>query len=71
MFVPNPYNTLSDIPRMLVSDGYFAGGVWATPDKVPLLDLAISTVRNETRAPPPPGTPGPFSLANENQVRKS
>jgi ubiquinone/menaquinone biosynthesis C-methylase UbiE len=72
MFLPNLSGALSNIHKTLVPDGYLAAAVWATPDKVPFLGLAINTVRNETRAPPPPpGTPGPFSLADENQLRKS
>lgn len=72
MFLPNLSGALSNIHRILVPDGYLAAAVWATPDKVPFLGLATNTVRNETRAPPPPpGTPGPFSLADENQLRNS
>jgi ubiquinone/menaquinone biosynthesis C-methylase UbiE len=72
MFLPNLSGALSNIHKTLVPDGYLAAAVWATPDKVPFLGLAINTVRNETHAPPPPpGTPGPFSLADERQLRKS
>jgi ubiquinone/menaquinone biosynthesis C-methylase UbiE len=72
MFLANLSGTLSRIHRTLVPDGYLAAAVWGTLDKVPFLGLAISTVRNETHAPlPPPGTPGPFSLADENQLRNS
>lgn len=56
----------------MVPDGYLAAAVWATPDKVSFLALAINTVRQETLSPaPPPGTPGPFSLSDENQLRNS
>jgi ubiquinone/menaquinone biosynthesis C-methylase UbiE len=72
MFLPNLSGVLSRIHNTLVPDGYLAAAVWATPDKVPFVGLAIGTVRNETHAPsPPPGTPGPFSLADENQLRNS
>jgi enediyne biosynthesis protein CalE5 len=72
MFLPNLSGALSNIHKTLVPDGYLAAAVWATPDKVPFIGLAVNTVRNETRAPPPPpGTPGPFSLADENQLRNS
>jgi hypothetical protein len=70
MFLPNPSAALSNIHRILVSDGYLAAAVWGTPNKVPFLGLAINIVRQETHAqPPPPGTPGPFSLADENQLK--
>ncbi len=70
MFLPNLSGALSNIHKTLVPDGYLAAAVFATPDKVPFLGLAINTVRNETRAPPP-GTPGPFSLADEDQFKSS
>jgi ubiquinone/menaquinone biosynthesis C-methylase UbiE len=70
MYLPNPYDALTNIYRALVSDGYFAAAVWATPDKVPFLALPTSIVRQETQAPAPaPGTPGPFNLADENQLK--
>jgi ubiquinone/menaquinone biosynthesis C-methylase UbiE len=72
MFLPNLSGVLSSIHNTLVPDGYLAAADWATPDKVPFVGLAISTVRNETHAPPPPpATPGPFSLADENQLGNS
>ncbi|MFY9565252.1 MAG: hypothetical protein WAM27_00525 [Nitrososphaeraceae archaeon] len=68
--MPNPSGALTNIHRTLVPDGYLGAAVWATPDKVPFLGLAINIVRQETHAqPPPPGTPGPFSLADENQLK--
>jgi ubiquinone/menaquinone biosynthesis C-methylase UbiE len=70
MFLPNPYDALTNIYKTLVSDGNFAAAVWAAPDKVPFLALPTSIVRQETHAPAPaPGTPGPFNLADENQLR--
>lgn len=44
--------------------------VWGASEKVPFLALPISIVRQETHASaPPPGSPGPFRLADENQLR--
>jgi ubiquinone/menaquinone biosynthesis C-methylase UbiE len=72
MFLPNLSGALSSIHSTLVPDGYLAAAVWATPDKCPFIALAVNTVRQATNAPvPPPGTPGPFNLADENQLRKS
>jgi len=63
---------LSNIYRSLVDGGYFAAAVWALSDKVPQLSLAIETVRRDLDTPlPPPGTPGPFSLADENILENS
>jgi ubiquinone/menaquinone biosynthesis C-methylase UbiE len=72
MFLPNLSSALSNIHKTLVPDGYLAAAVWATPDKVPFLALAVNIVGQATSAPvPPPGTPGPFTLADENQLRNS
>jgi ubiquinone/menaquinone biosynthesis C-methylase UbiE len=71
MFLPNLSGFLSNIHRTLASDGYLAAAVWATPDKVPFLALPISILRKETHTPAPaPGTPGPFSLSDEIQLKK-
>jgi ubiquinone/menaquinone biosynthesis C-methylase UbiE len=72
MFLLNLPIALSKIHRALVPDGYIAAAVWATPDKVPFIGLAFNTIRNEIHAPPPtPGTPNPFSLADEYKLKNS
>ena len=71
MFLPNLSGALSNIHRTLVSDGYLAAAVWGAPEEVPFLALPISILRKETHAPAPaPGTPGPFSLSDEIQLKK-
>jgi ubiquinone/menaquinone biosynthesis C-methylase UbiE len=71
MFLPNLKTGLSNIYKSLVDDGSFAAAVWASSDKVPQLSLAIDTARKEINIPIPPlGTPGPFSLADENILKK-
>ena len=64
---------LSNIYKSLVKGGRFAASVWSIPEKVPQLALAMDTVRKELNilSPPPLGTPGPFSLADENVLRNS
>lgn len=65
MFLPNLPAALARIRKLLVSDGRLSAAVWSSPPKVPLLDLAFSTVRKQINAPAPPaGTPGPFALAD-------
>jgi ubiquinone/menaquinone biosynthesis C-methylase UbiE len=72
MFLPNLSGALSNIHRILVPGGYLVAAVWATPDKVPFITLAFNIVRQATNAPaPPPGTPGPFRLSDEIQLKKS
>lgn len=66
MFLPNVNSSLSNIYKSLIKGGRFAAAVWSSPDRVPQLSIPINIARLETNAPfPPPGTPGPFSLADE------
>jgi ubiquinone/menaquinone biosynthesis C-methylase UbiE len=60
---------LSNIYKSLVVDRCFAAIVWAKPEKVPRLALAIDTLRKKlnitsSSSSPPRGTPEPFSLAD-------
>jgi ubiquinone/menaquinone biosynthesis C-methylase UbiE len=72
MFLPNLRTGLSNIYRSLVDGGRLAAAVWASPDKVPFIAVALNTVMKETKSPPPPaGTPGPFSLSDENILTNS
>jgi ubiquinone/menaquinone biosynthesis C-methylase UbiE len=54
MFLPNLRGGLSNIYRSLVDGGRLAAAVWASPDKVPFIALALNTVMKETKSPPPP-----------------
>jgi ubiquinone/menaquinone biosynthesis C-methylase UbiE len=72
MFLPDLRTGLSNIYRSLVDGGRLAAAVWASTDKVPLIALALNTVMKETKSSPPPaGTPGPFSLSDENMLTNS
>jgi ubiquinone/menaquinone biosynthesis C-methylase UbiE len=72
MFLPNVKAGLSSIYRSLVDNGHFATAVWASPDRVPFITLALNSAIRETNSQlPPPGTPGPFSLSDENILRDS
>lgn len=64
---------LSNIYKSLVDGGRFAASVWSTSEKVPQLALAMDTVKKELHIPllSPSGTPGPFSLADENVLKNS
>jgi hypothetical protein len=51
--------------RLLKKGGRLAGAVWGPPQKVPFISVAQETARQELQVPPPPpGMPGPFSLAD-------
>jgi enediyne biosynthesis protein CalE5 len=66
MFLPSVDLGLSNIYKSLIDGGRFAAAVWSTPDKVPQLSIPMNIARRETNTPPPPPrTPGPFSLADE------
>ena len=72
MFLPDLRAGLSNIYRSLVDGGRLAAAVWASPDKVPFIAVALNTVMKETKSPPSgPGTPGAFSLSDENILRNS
>jgi len=72
MFLPNLRTGLSNIYRSLVHGGRLAAAVWASPDKVPFIAVALNIVMKETKSPPPPaGAPGPFSLSDENVLTNS
>jgi hypothetical protein len=72
MFLPDLKTGLSNIHKSLVDGGCLAAAVWASPDKVPFIALALNTVMKETNSPqPPPGTPGPFNLSDEYILKDS
>ncbi|MGH9995770.1 MAG: class I SAM-dependent methyltransferase, partial [Nitrososphaeraceae archaeon] len=72
MFLPDLKTGLSNLYRSLVHGGRLAAAVWASPDKVPFIALALNTVMKETNSPQPAsGIPGPFSLSDENILTDS
>lgn len=72
MFLPNLPMALTSIRQLLIPGGRLSAAVWSTPSKVPMLDLAFSTVRKQINAPAPPlGTPGPFALADAEALKQS
>jgi SAM-dependent methyltransferase len=72
MFFPNLPAALVRIREMLITNGGLSAAVWSAPSKVPLLDLAFASVRNQINAPAPaPGAPGPFALADAEALKQS
>ena len=46
--------------------------VWTSSEKVPFISVVMNAIMIETNTPPPPpGTPGPFSLSDENTLKNS
>jgi ubiquinone/menaquinone biosynthesis C-methylase UbiE len=71
MFFPNLPSALVKIRHLLITNGRLSAAVWSTPSKVPLIDLAFGTVRKQINAPlSPPGTPGPFALADTETLKQ-
>jgi ubiquinone/menaquinone biosynthesis C-methylase UbiE len=69
MFLPNPKASLSTIYSSLVKGAHFAAAVWASPEKVPFISVPMNIVLKETNSLPPPITPGPFSMSDENNLK--
>jgi ubiquinone/menaquinone biosynthesis C-methylase UbiE len=71
MFMPDLVNALKAMKDALAPGGRIAAAVWSTPEKVPSFMLPFQIVMKETGTPPPPpGTPGPFSLADTSLLRQ-
>ena len=65
MFVPDPARAAAEIARVLRPGGRAAIAVWAARERNPWLGLVLDAVTEQTGTPvPPPGVPGPFSLAD-------
>jgi ubiquinone/menaquinone biosynthesis C-methylase UbiE len=69
MFLPDLKAGLDNIYKSLVHGGHLAAAVWASPNKVPFISLALNTVLKETNNQLPAGIPGPFSLSDENILK--
>ena len=72
MFLSDLRTGLSNIYGSLVDGGRLAAAVWASPDKVPFISLALNVVIRETKSPAPPaGAPGAFRLSDEKALANS
>ena len=70
MFLPDLMAGLSNIHRSLKPSGHFAAAVWASPDEDTLSAITMNIIMKETNSKPlPSGTPGPFSLSDENRLK--
>jgi enediyne biosynthesis protein CalE5 len=72
MLLPDLKIGLSNIYQSLKEGGHFAAAVWASPAQDTLIATTMNTIMKETNGkPPPPGTPGPFSLSDVNSLKNS
>jgi enediyne biosynthesis protein CalE5 len=69
MFVPDPARSAGEIERVLRPGGRFAVAVWGPRERNPWLGVVFEAVSAQIGTPvPPPGVPGPFSLADPGEL---
>lgn len=69
MFLPDLGAVLRTAHRLLRPGGALAASVWGSPPRVPILSQAFGIVASRLELPPPPpGLPGPFSLADPDAL---
>ena len=69
MFATNPARAAHEIRRVLRPGGRVALAVWGPRDRNPWLGIVFDAVSAQLGRPvPPPGIPGPFSLADADEL---
>lgn len=69
MFLPDRENVFKKIYSSLSREGVLAFSVWDTPDKAPMISLAVGFFARELDLPPPQkGLPSPFGMADIDTV---
>lgn len=70
MLMPDPARALRATRALIEPDGRLALAVWAEAERNPWLSVLFDAVMGTLGAPPPPpGTPGPFALADRERLR--
>jgi SAM-dependent methyltransferase len=69
MFAPDPAQAAREIRRVLRPGGRVAVAVWGPRERNPWLGVVFDAVSAQVGQPvPPPGIPGPFSLADSGRL---
>jgi SAM-dependent methyltransferase len=69
MFATDPRRAVSEFRRVLRPGGRLALAVWGPRERNPWLSIVFDAVSAELERPvPPPGIPGPFSLADADEL---
>jgi SAM-dependent methyltransferase len=69
MFATNPGHAASEMRRVLWPGGRVAIAVWGPAERNPWLGVVFDAVSAQLDRPvPPPGIPGPFSLADAEEL---
>jgi SAM-dependent methyltransferase len=71
MLMADPLQALRESGRALRPGGRLMLAVWGAGEKNPWLSIILSALMDHLNAPPPPpGTPGPFSLGDSDRLRE-
>ncbi len=69
MYLPSLQTSLERMRNLLVPGGRLTAAVWGPAQKVPFVSMPMTVAMRELQVPPPPpGMPGPFSLADTDRV---
>jgi SAM-dependent methyltransferase len=69
MFAFDPRGAASEIARVLRPGGRFVAAVWGPRERNPWLAIVLDAASAQLGKPvPPPGMPGPFSLAERTEL---
>jgi ubiquinone/menaquinone biosynthesis C-methylase UbiE len=69
MFACDHLSTFRSLARLLRPRGVLAAAVWGEAADVPMISLGYQVISRELQLPPPPpGLPGPFSMADPERL---